>query len=205
MKGIVYILIFLPVYLSGQLQVDLPSQINIYINDSLFTPPVAWNDALIDEAQSGKIRYKIAGFRRDNKWVFTKIKLPQIFKLPQVIRQIILYYSLLNEEEDRELDEILVYPYFSSLNQKEAITCKYRRSGKYYFKVNSWQTIPIPAKPSPEEKEIFNQIMETSFQQVNKFGDIDEKIFKKVASQNGLPANRVKSIYQNIILWQLNK
>lgn len=205
MKGIALMLIFLPVYVAGQLQVNLPREINIYINDSLFTPSVEWNDSLINEAQLSKIRYKIAGFRRDNKLVFTKIKLPQIFKLPQVVRQVVLYYSLLNDEEDREKEEILVYPYFSSINVKDAITCNYRRYGKYYFKVRTWQTIPTPSTPTPEEKEIFNRIMETSFQQVNKFGDIDEEIFQQVAAQNRLSTERVKSIYQNIILWQLSQ
>ena len=116
-----------------------------------------------------------------------------------------MYYALLNNEDDRENEKIMVYPYFASIDNKESIICNYQRSGKYYFKVREWQTIPIPAKPSPEEKEIFNQIMETSFQQVNNFGDIDEDIFRQIANRVRLPAEKVKSIYQNIILWQLSQ
>ena len=193
------------VILTGQLQINLPSEITIYINDSLFTPSVEWHDSLANEARFDKIRYKIAGFRRDNKLVFTKLKLPQIFDLPQVVQQIILYYSLLNDELDRENEEILVYSYFASINEKEAIKCRYRISGKYYFDVRDWHTIPTPAQPTPEEKEIFNQIMETSFQQVNLFGDMDEEIFQRVADRNKLPVTKVKNIYQNIILWQLSQ
>jgi hypothetical protein len=65
--------------------------------------------------------------------------------------------------------------------------------------------VPIPANPKPEEKEIFNQIIDTSFEQVQKFGDISEKIFQKIAQKNKMTSEDVKNIYQNIILWQLNQ
>ena len=64
---------------------------------------------MINETKSVKIRYKIAGSRRVDKLVFTKIKLPRIFKLPQIIQQIIMYYALLNNEDDRENEKIMVY------------------------------------------------------------------------------------------------
>jgi hypothetical protein len=205
MKFIVITLVCLPIFLTAQLQVNLPSHITIFINDTLFTPSLEWNDNLIDAARSSKIKYKIVAFRRDNQNVFTKLNIPQILNLDAVIQQVIIYYSLLNNEEDRENEEIMIYPYFSSLNTLAPIRCSYQRNGNFYFEVDSWTTIPIPSQPKPEEKELFNQIIELSFQQVHKFGDISQETFDNVAKKNKLSSEVVKNIYQNIILWQLSQ
>jgi len=96
MKFITIVLLCLPVLLKAQLQVNLPSVITIFINDTLFTPPLEWNDNLIAEARSGNPKYKIAASRRDNKNIYSKLKVPQTLNLHAVIQQVIIYYSLMN-------------------------------------------------------------------------------------------------------------
>ena len=205
MKFITIVLVCLPIFLKAQLEVNLPPNVTIFINDTLFTPPLEWNENLIRIARSSKIQYKIVAFRRDNKNIFTKLKVPQILNLHAVIQQVIIYYSLLNNEEDRENEEIMIYPYFSSVDTLASIRCSYQQNGNFYFEVSSWITIPIPSRPKPEEKEIFNQILDSSFQHVHRFGDISKEIFDKVAQKNKMSSEDVKKIYQNIILWQLSQ
>lgn len=205
MKIITIVLVCLPMFLTAQLEVKLPPAVTIFINDTLFTPSLEWNDNLISAARSSKIQYKIVAFRRDNKNIFTKLKVPQILNLHAVIQQVIIYYSLLTNEEDRENEEIMIYPYFSSVDRPASIRCSYQKEGNFYFEVDSWITIPIPSRPKPEEKEIFNQIIDSSFQQVHRFGDISKEIFDKVAQKNKMTSEDVKNIYQKIILWQLSQ
>jgi hypothetical protein len=205
MKKIALSLLCLVIFAQAQLKIDLPSEITIFINDSLFTPALEWNDKLVHEAALAKLRYRIAASHGDDQDVVTKIKIPQILSFPEVIRQVILYYSLLTTEQDRQNERILIYPYFKSIDRDAALSCKYQTRGKFYISVKHWHTVPVPPKPSPEDKEIFNQIMETSFKDIQKFGDLPDEIFANVALRNKMTANDVRHIYQKVILWQLGQ
>jgi len=208
MKKLILLLLCIPFYLQAQLQIDLPSEITIFINDSLFTPSLEWNDTLVIEASSGKIRYRISSPHHDTNTdiIETKIKIPQILSLREVVRQVILYYALLNSEEDRHKERIFIYPYFTSIDQKASISCSYRIAGKYYIYIDHWKTVPIPDKPIPEHKEIFNQIMETSFKGIQLFAEIPpDEVLNEVAKRNNMDPARVIQIYKNVILWQLSQ
>jgi hypothetical protein len=205
MKKITLFLLCLVIFAQAQLKIDLPSEITIFINDSLFTPALEWNDKLVHEAASAKLRYRIAASHGDDQDVLTKIKIPQILTFPEVMRQVILYYALLTTEEDRSNERILIYPYFKSIEREAALSCTYQTGGQFYINVKQWHTVPIPPKPSPESKEIFNQIMETSFKDIQNFGDLPDEIFANVALKNKMSANDVRHIYQQVILWQLGQ
>jgi hypothetical protein len=161
-----------------------------------------WLDSLIHDAQSGKIVYKIVYANCSNSKITTKIQLPQTLPLDKVYRQIVLYYSLLRNEEDREKEEVQVYPYFTSLASEPNIVCSYKSGGRYFIHIESWIQIPIPRGPGPEERAIFNQIIQVSIQQIQAFSHISDEVFEEIAHLNNMPTNVVKEIYQNTILWQ---
>jgi len=161
-----------------------------------------WQDSLIDEANSDKIRYKIVGAWGRDTQVTTFIQLPQILSIDQVYRQVVLYYSLIKGEIEREREFLRIYPYFVSPDSKPSLTCYYQSEGQYYFDVKDWEQVVIPPGPTPEERHIFNQIIQASFHGVQSFTDIAEEIFRKIALQNNLSVEYVEKIYKNTILWQ---
>ena len=200
---ILFLLLSLPIYpVLAQMEIHIPSEINLTVNRVQLPMSQEWLDSLIDEANSDKIRYKIVGAWGKDTQVTTLIQLPQILSLDQVYRQVILYYSLLDGEIEREREFLRIYPYFVSPDSKPSLTCYYQSEGQYYFDVIDWEQVAIPPGPTPEERHIFNQIMQASFHGVQSFTDISEEIFKKIALQHNLPVEYIEKIYKNTILWQ---
>jgi hypothetical protein len=197
-------LIFLLTYtLKAQPKIDLPKEIHLEINESDLPLTSDWIDSLIDEAFEGKIYYKIIAVKKAEYWVTTHIQLPQILSLNEVLRQIVLYYTLLPTEEIRERELLNIFPYFESVEGDPSLKCQYSSEGKFYIELDRWNRVPVPTQPIIEDREIFNQIIQASFFEVQSFGDVPEKIFEKVAVQNNLSMERIRIIYQNTILWQL--
>jgi hypothetical protein len=87
---------------NAQLVIELSQEVHLSVNDMDIDFSDLWLDSLIHDAQSGKIVYKIVYANCSNSKIITKIQLPQTLPLDKVYRQIVLYYSLLRNEEDRE-------------------------------------------------------------------------------------------------------
>ena len=182
--------------------IELPRQIVIYVNDTLFTPSDAWYDSLNLDAKNSKICYTIIGTSSTKSMVLTKIQIPQIVSLKQVLRQIVLYYSLISREKDRTKEKVNIYAYFQSIRSAPMLKVAYQSPGVFYIQLRKWERIPAPSSPTPEEKAIFNQVLQMAFEEVQTFSSISESVFKKVALRNSMSVEVVKKIYQNITLWQ---
>jgi hypothetical protein len=185
----------------AQPEIILPSDINILINDSIFEPSESWTDSLINEAGSGYVRYEIASTYRNSNQVRTRIRVPQFFPFSQVIRQVIIYHGLINDEESSQSEELLIYPFFSDLDKKPAATCTFIKNGWYQFKLDTWSTIPLPEIPTPEEKYLYNQLMDSV---MTEFGDrdgISEDAFEAVAKSNNISTQTLKNVYKTVKMW----
>lgn len=189
--------------LRAQLNIRLPEEIKLIVNGSLFNQTPDWMDSLKNDASAGKIYYNIIGANGKKSAVITHIQIPQILSLNEVFRQIILYYSLLPDEKNREIEQLYIYPYFKSRDSEPAIISRYTPEGTYHIDVNVWDRVPVPPQPIPENRDIFNQILQVSFEDIQFIGDISNSVFEKVAAKNNLSLKRIKEIYQNTILWQL--
>jgi hypothetical protein len=197
------LLTFLPFFpASAQIEIDLPASIDINVNDINLPLTENWIDSLITESRSGKLHYSIASAYADNDTVTTRLHIPQILSLRQVYYQVIFYYSLLSNESDRLKEQVFIYPYFFDIKKQPFITCTYHSTGKFYFSVQEWPVVPVPPEPGPEEKWIFNQIIEAMLGGIQKMGGVPEELFKQIAEKNNTPVHRVQSIYENTILWQ---
>ena len=97
---LIFSIVSLPI--SAQVNIILPDSFQVIINDDLVQFNQTWHDSLKNEAEQNKIHYEIA-FRRSNKnSAETKLRIPQTFSFKQAIRQVIIYYSLLNRDFERE-------------------------------------------------------------------------------------------------------
>ena len=195
-------ILLLPFSLLAQLAIDLPSSVEIFINAAHPTLTEGWMDSLVEESRSGKLHYNIAGTFADEHTVRTYLRIPQILSLNRVFCQVIFYYSLISEETDRIREQVFIFPYFSNMQEFPAMSCTYRSQGKFYFTITRWQVVPVPPQPNPEERDIFNQIIEVMLGDIQKMGSVAADIFKQIAEKNKLPVNEVRRIYENTILWQ---
>jgi hypothetical protein len=199
---ILFITISSPV-LRAQVEIKLPNEILLTVNGSELSLSQGWIDSLVDVASGANIYYKIVGAFRKEFSVITVIQIPQILSINEVYRQIVLYYTILSDEESRQRELLNIYPYFESTGEDPAIRCQYFSDGKYEIVVEYWHRVPVPDQPVPEDKDIHNQILQISFHEVQSLGDISDDVLEKVAIKNDLSVQRVQEIYQNTILWQL--
>jgi len=187
----------------SQPEIILPAEVNIIINDSVFDPSESWTDSLISEAQSGYLRYEIASTFRHSLKIQTKVRIPQFFTFSQVIRQIVFYYGLLSDENARKAEELWIYPFFSDLDEEPAAICTCLKNGWFELKLNDWTTINVSKIPSPEEKYLYNQLVDSA---MTEFGDrdgISDGIFKVVAKENDISIEKLQKIYEAVKLWML--
>ncbi len=187
----------------AQPEIELPANINLTINESEFFLSTAWIDSLVDDALSGNIHYKIIGAKRSERYILTNVQIPQILTLNEVLRQIVIYYSLIAAETDREKEILNIYPYFNTPEGKSALTAQYISEGHFKIELNRWETVPFPDQPIPEDKDIFNQILQTAFNGTQSLGDVSDTVFEKVAETNNMTIGQVRSIYQKTVLWQI--
>ena len=199
---ILFITISSPV-LRAQVEIKLPNEILLTVNGSELSLSQSWIDSLVDVASGANIYYKIVGAFKKESSVITVIQIPQILSINEVYRQIVLYYTILSDEESRQRELLNIYPYFESTGKDPAIRCQYFSDGKYEIVVEYWHRVPVPDQPIPEDKDIHNQILQISFHEVQSLGDISDDVFEKVAIKNDLSVQRIQEIYQNTILWQL--
>ena len=131
----------------------------------------------------------------------TKIRIPQVLPLSSVIQQIILYYSILSDEDSKEVEILQIFPYFCPLQIPPAISCVYSTTNGYVISVDSWNPVPVPPAPGPEEKFIYNQVVEKALANPDIIDDIPDEIFQAVARENNRKATEVRSIYEKVQLW----
>lgn len=176
--------------------------LKISVNDSIFSVDNTYSNEITKKAKDDKINYTISGMAFDNHIALTRIKIPQTFDLDGVIQQCILYYYLLDNESDRKREYLEIYPYFESTKQKPWITVTYTDKGILNIRFLRWKTIPIPAYPSGVEAEIYNQVIDLSYNQSGVFDTVDVKIFQEIAENNDLDISVVQDIYKKVFLWQ---
>jgi hypothetical protein len=201
--AILFIIFMSAQILPAQPVVELPKEINIKINGIELTLTSGWIDSLVDAAYDGKIYYKIIGAKKSQYYVTTVVQIPQILDLNDVLRQIILYYSLLQNETSREGEILTIYPYFKSMTEDPSLKVQYNSKGKYEINLLRWNPVSVPDQPIPEHKYIFNQIIQTSFSGLQSLGDVPDEVFQEIAEKNNLSTEQVRRIYQNTILWQV--
>jgi hypothetical protein len=189
--------------LKAQPEIKLTSEIQLTVNDSDLPLTHGWNDSMVDVISKVKIYYKIVGVSRIKSTVTTILQIPQILSLNDVYKQIVLYYKLLPDEDSREIEILLIHPYFESTDTEPALKCHYISEGQFIIEFEHWNRVPIPEQPNVEDKDIYNQILQISFNNVQSFGDISDDVFEKVADKNKRSVEQVKEIYQKTILWQL--
>jgi hypothetical protein len=198
----IFIFIFAqPLY--SQLQIELPIEIKLKINDSEVPVSSDWRDSLHADASAGKIYYKIVGATRSENYVLTQVQIPQILNVSEVLRQIVIYYALLPSENIRVKEILNIFPYFKPTKDNPAFKIRYISEGEFHIEFDKWETIPLPDQPLPEEKDIYNQIIQSSFSDLQSLGDVPDRVLEKIAIKYNLSVERIKTIYQNTILWQI--
>ncbi|MGD9900788.1 MAG: hypothetical protein AB7T22_16805, partial [Calditrichaceae bacterium] len=135
----------------------------------------------------------------------TIIRIPQTYELKQVLIQLIIYYGLYPTETENAKEEVRVYPYFNSIYDKPFLISHYKKNGRLTIQLLSWETTPVPPEPLPEEKQIFNDLLNYNISSISSLDDIDENVIEIFARSRSMPTTYVKRIYQNILLWQLSQ
>jgi len=186
----------------AQISVELPSSLSVIVNDAPYLVSEGWMDSLIAEAALGKFSFVIVGASSTPRAINTSIQVAQILPLPAVYRQAILYFAMLDSEADREKEKVNIYPYFHDIDGAPFLTVTYEAEGHYTIKLNHWLRLPVPPPPDFAEREVFNQVLQTSFSGVERFSSLSKEIFKKIAHRNNMSVEKVRSVYQNTILWQ---
>ena len=176
--------------------------LNISINDSVSYPDSAYTKEILIKANDSKINYTISAMAFRNHIAHTKVRIPQTLVRNDVIKQCVLYFYLLENEVDRKREYLEVYPFFMSLNSRPDVIVRYEGDGNLKIRFRKWENIPVPPKPTSVEAEIYNQVIDLSYNQKGVFETVDVKIFKIVADNNDLDVSVVNNIYRKVLLWQ---
>jgi len=193
-------LFFIPFSLIAQIEIILPDTFKVTINDKQISLEQSWYDSLQSEAKYAKIYYQLAGYHSFNRSAVAKLKIPQTLGIKQVLRQVIFYYGLLDNERQREKEKVLIYPFFSDTDDHESIRCKFL-DNNFYFHLNNWRTVSFPLEPTLEEKFIYNQILENAMQNTLLFAELPKDAIKKVSNDQNMTIEEVHKIYKKIVLW----
>jgi len=176
--------------------------LTISVNDSLYSMDSSYVGEIIEMAEKSKINYTISGISYNDQGVCTRLKIPHTFTRDEVVKQCALYFYLLDNDNDRKREYLEIFPFFVPTNQRPWIKVRYFEPGALHIGINHWETIPIPAHPTHIEAEIYNQVIDLSFNQSGVFDTADIKIFKEVAKSNDLDISIVEEIYKKVLLWQ---
>ena len=180
------------------------THISVFVNGDAFPISAAWVDSAQSHSELMTIRYKITGAHSYGSEITTMIRLPQVLTVQQVIEQVLLYYFMLEEETAKNNEQLYIYPYFTEQDQQPPIRVKYQ-SGTLKVDLKEWKTVQRPKLPSPEEREIYNQIVENFFHEVQEYNTMSTDRFQKIAQKNNIPVERVRKIYEDVILWNLTR
>jgi hypothetical protein len=180
------------------------TNISVFINGDAYPISAAWVDSAQSQSELMTIRYNITGAHSYGSEVTTMIRLPQVLTVQQVIEQVLLYYFMLEEETLKNNEQLYIYPYFTDQAQQPAIRVRYL-SGTLKVDLKEWKTVRRPKLPTPEEREIYNQIIEDFFNEIQEYNSMSNDRFQKIAQKNNIPVERVRKIYEDVILWNLTR
>jgi len=181
---------------------NIPGPISITQNDSSYSPCTEFLDSLVMLHDKNAFYYNIAGVHRDEYKIFTILRLPESLYLQDVIKQTILYYNFLPDENIRQEEELHIFPLFKDLNDPPALIARYNGKGKFDFTIYHWMRVPVPSAPSPEEKSLYNEVLNLAFKSSNSLDNIDRDIFANVAAKHRISIEQLTRLYQRILLWQ---
>jgi len=190
---------------SLQLQLHMPPVLQIVTNDSTLSFSPEWITGVLSNLPHRKPDYAIVAFYTSENICYTKLRMPQTATRTRVIENILLYYLMMDNEEDRCSEILLIYPYFVPVTQPPFISVSYQTGGQIIVKFNRWQTVPVPAEPSRLEMEIYNFILQKYFEKFSTMDTIPEEIFKAAGIKFSLPVTKIKAIYQKVFLWKKHK
>lgn len=183
-------------------QLNLQGKFRITINDTIWNPAKSFTDSLTLLKNTSKFYYHIIGAHDTGDYTHTSLRLPQTLNTSGILKQIVLYYNFLSDEQARERERLIIFPFFISIENEPFVTCQYHKGGEFRITVNRWEVIPVPPAPTPEEKNIYNKIVNRALKQSSSLDEIDEKILRLVASEIKMDYAKVKEIYQTTLLWQ---
>jgi len=201
LKICLFIFLLIPVFILGQVEIELPDALNVVVDDLTIQFNENWLDSLQYEADQNIFLYRIAGCKTAKHETITKIQLPATLKINQVIRQAIFYYSLLDTEAEKISERLLRFPLFQDTDNSAAIECHYS-DNIYNFQIHNWTILPIPEEPTPEEKHLYNQFIQTAMQKTMNFESQQKILFEEFAQESSISAKKVKQVYQKVFLWK---
>ena len=200
MKNFLIFFFFVTSLVFAEIQSSLKNEIKVVVNDSIMEFSRSWYDSLVIESNQNNLCYQISGYQTSNVSTTAKLKIPQTLKLSQIIRQVIIYYDMLQNENERRKEKLLLYPFFSDISKPEFIKCYYS-DNTYYIVVKKWKTIPIPAQLTPEERFIYNEVLQSALQNTLEFGELSEAVFEEVSLNQKKPKDEIHKIYEKVVLW----
>ena len=200
MKKLILFIISIYLPISAQFRISIPDSFGIIINDKKIEFSKPWYDSLKFEAKHNKMHYQLASYHSFKYTALAKLRIPQTLSFKQVLRQVIFYYGLLDNERQREKEKVLIYPFFSDTDDHESIRCKFL-DNNFYFHLNNWRTVSFPLEPTLEEKFIYNQILENAMQNTLLFAELPKDAIKKVSNDQNMTIEEVHKIYKKIVLW----
>jgi len=200
MKNLVLFIILIYFPLSAQINIILPDSFQVIVNDEVAQLSQTWYDSLKSEVSQNKIHYQIGGYHSKNRTAVAKLRIPQTLSFKQVIRQVIYYYSMLDDDIDREKEKVLIYPFFTDIDEPEFANCIFS-DNIYYFYINKWKTESLPSNPTPEEKYIYNLILKYAFQNTLIFEEVPENALKEVSLHQNKSTDEIYHIYKKVALW----
>jgi len=106
---------------------------------------------------------------------------------------------------NKEIIIDLSYLDFYDLNEEPSVICNCIKNGWYQIRLNSWDTINISTIPGPEEKYLYNQLVDSAMTEFGDHDGISDEIFESVAAKNNISVNKLKKTYQTVKLWILSQ
>jgi hypothetical protein len=198
----ILLFLFLLCPIDAQTILNFEHPIKISINDSTFNPKTGFIDSLKMYYSQNSFYYHIAGAHRDENNVYTILRIPQTLTFRELLIQIILYYNFLPDNQSRKSERVNIYPFFSEIENPAPIRCRYTENGVFIIKVLYWHVLPIPLPPSPEEKDLYNKLINHANKKSYSMDEIDKSIFVEVSSKNQVSLEKLRSIYERVLLWQ---
>ena len=122
MKKTILFVIFISFHLSAEFTISIPDSFRIIINNEIIQFNQSWYDSLKSEAKQNIIHYQLAGYHSYNHTAFAKLRIPQTLSFKQVIKQVIFYYGLLDNETEREKIKIRVFSSYSESSKPWYVT-----------------------------------------------------------------------------------
>lgn len=186
----------------AQTRYYLPESLYFTVNDTSLHFDSDLRTRILEKAKNAKLNYSVVGIHFDTDRVYSKILVPQTFTRLQLVEQAVLYFSFIAQEENMKRERVLIYPFFVSPEQEPFVQVNYLGEGQFKVRFHSWETVPLPPRPTLFEAEIYNLILDKTFNLSQSFETIPEDVFEDVAEINHVDISVIKQIYEKVHLWQ---